>query len=144
MITTKDKIKLKKPMGVFTNVGEVCDVVGINEEGIISFKFGPGHMGCMSHNELEKYFEVIPKKSWSEWATKEKYVTFPNGEMKLIQFSYRSDGKGVQVRHGDFRAESSCSPCDDFDLGKGINIAFLRLAKKLIAKHIDEKIKREY
>lgn len=144
MITTKDKIKLKKPMGVFTNVGEECDVVGVNEEGIISFKFGPGHMGCMSYDELEKYFEVIQKKSWSEWVTKEKYVTFPNGEMKLIQFSYRSDGKSVQVRHGNFRTKSSCSPCDDFNLNKGIRIAFLRLAKKLIAKHIDEKIKREY
>lgn len=144
MITTKDKIKLKKPMGVFTNVGEVCDVVGVNEEGIISFKFGPGHMGCMSYDELKKYFEVIQKKSWSEWATKEKYVTFPNGEVELIQFSYRSNGKVVQVRHGHFRAESRCSPCDNFDLKKGIEIAFMRLAKKLVAERIDNRIKREY
>ena len=144
MVTTKNKVKLKKPFGVFTDVGETCDVESIND-GVVTVKLWDGHtFACMLYKEFEEHFEVIPTKTWSEWATKEKYVTFPNGEMKPIQFSYRSDGKRVQVRYGNFRAKSSCSPCDDFDLRKGINIAFWRLAKKLIAKHIDERIKREY
>ena len=57
MLVKGDKIKLVKPMGLFTNVGEVCDVINV-EHGIITFQFGEGmHMGCMSDNEFEKYFE---------------------------------------------------------------------------------------
>lgn len=61
-----DKIKLIKSMGVFTNVGEICDVVDVTTDGIISFKFGNGkHLGCMSYDEFEKYFELVEsKKVW--------------------------------------------------------------------------------
>ena len=144
MITTKDKIKLKKPMGVFTNVGEICDVVGISDEGVISFKFGSGHVGCMSYDELDKYFEVIPSRTWSEWKEKCRWITGPDGEPWGIEFSYRYNGKRVQVRCGNIQEESGCSPCDNFDLEKGIEIAFLRLTKKLYPEYIDEMIKREY
>lgn len=59
-MTKEDKIKLVKPMGAFTNVGEVCDIVDISEDGIISFKFGEGvHLGCMSYDEFERYFEIV-------------------------------------------------------------------------------------
>lgn len=52
-----DKIKLVHPMGAFTNVGEVCEVVDVQNGGVISFKFGGGkHLGCMSYDEFEKYF----------------------------------------------------------------------------------------
>ena len=34
-----DKIKLVKPMGAFTNVGEICEVVDVQNGGVISFKF---------------------------------------------------------------------------------------------------------
>lgn len=59
-MTKEDKIKLVKPMGAFTNVGEVCDIVDISEDGIISFKFSEGvHLGCMSYDEFERYFEIV-------------------------------------------------------------------------------------
>lgn len=59
-MTKEDRIKLIRPMGAFTNVGEVCDIVDISEDGIISFKFGEGaHLGCMSYDEFEKYFEIV-------------------------------------------------------------------------------------
>lgn len=63
--------------------------------------------------------------------------------IETIQLSYRSNGKMVQARHGRLRAESSCSPCDNFDLKKGIDIAFLRLVKKIVAERIDNIIQRE-
>ena len=57
MLVKGDKIVLAKPMGAFTNVGEVCEVVS-NVDGVINFKFGHGmHLGCMSVEEFEKYFE---------------------------------------------------------------------------------------
>ena len=62
-MTKGDRIKLIKSMGVFTNVGEICDVVDVTTDGIISFKFGNGkHLGCMSYDEFEKYFELVESK----------------------------------------------------------------------------------
>lgn len=56
----EDKIRLVKPMGAFTNVGEVCNIVDISEDGIIIFTFSEGvHLGCMSYDEFEKYFEIV-------------------------------------------------------------------------------------
>lgn len=58
MLVKGEKIKLVNPMGMFTNVGEICEVVDVSESGVISFKFGNGmHMGCMSREEFDKYFE---------------------------------------------------------------------------------------
>lgn len=61
-LTTDYKIKLKKPMGCFDNLGEVCEIVKIDtDENVINFRFGANgvHLGVMSGDELEKYFDVI-------------------------------------------------------------------------------------
>lgn len=61
-LTTDHKIKLKKPMGCFDNLDEVCEIVKIDtDENVINFRFGANgaHLGVMSGDELEKYFEVI-------------------------------------------------------------------------------------
>jgi len=58
MVKVGDKIVLKKEMGAFKNIGEVCEVVAVNDD-IISFKFGNGlHLGCMSEDEFAKYFTL--------------------------------------------------------------------------------------
>ena len=65
MLVNGDKIILKEKMGMFTNVGEVCSVIDVSKDGVITFQFGGGmHMGCMSADEFEKYFEKYeePKK----------------------------------------------------------------------------------
>lgn len=54
-----DKIKLVHKMGVFDNIGEICEVTDIQEGGVICFKFGGCHLGCMSYDEYEKYFEKV-------------------------------------------------------------------------------------
>lgn len=59
MLAKGDKIRLVKPMGAFVNVGEVCDVMEVTDNGVISFKFGGVHRGCMSYDEFEKYFEKV-------------------------------------------------------------------------------------
>ena len=59
MLNTGDKIILTNEMGMFTNVGEVCEVMQVEDNGNIWFTFGNGmHLGCMSPDEFEKYFEV--------------------------------------------------------------------------------------
>lgn len=58
-MTKGDLIRLVKPMGVFNNIGEVCEIKDISEDGVISFRFGGSHLGYMSYNEFEKYFELV-------------------------------------------------------------------------------------
>lgn len=58
-----DRIRLKAKMGVFDNIGEVCEVTDISDGGVIYFKFGNGrHLGCMSFDEYEKYFELVEEE----------------------------------------------------------------------------------
>lgn len=65
MLKLHDKIVLKRPMGAFDNVGEICEVIDISGN-CISFKFGNGmHFGCMSANEFSKYFERHDNKKTS-------------------------------------------------------------------------------
>ena len=142
MITTKDKIKLKKPMGVFTNVGEICDVVGISDEGVISFKFEPGHVGCMSYDELDKYFEVIPGKAgWSEWIRYAVTYCDNYGVKFTCPVYYRHNNKRVEMKGDGLKSKSSCSPVDKFELNVGLKIAKLRFIKKQICRNIDDEIK---
>jgi len=62
MIIKGNEIRLVKPMGVFDNIGEICEVTDVSEDGVISFRFGSCHLGCMSYNEFEKYFELVEKE----------------------------------------------------------------------------------
>lgn len=72
MLKKGDKIVLVKQMGVFDNVGEVCTVEKVLDDGTISFSFGKGlHLGVMSEDEFEKYFKIYeePVKKTSNRVT---------------------------------------------------------------------------
>lgn len=145
-----DKIKLVSKMGVFDNIGEVCEVTDIQDGGVICFKFGNGrHLGCMSYDEFEKYFELVtaedkikPKHEWTEW--KDDYVYFEsiNEEDVGTSYQYRHNYKKVQVRcfldDGIvLKAEACCHNTDTFDLTEGLNLA----EKRLIVKYMDYLVK---
>lgn len=140
-----DRIKLKAPMGVFTNVGEVCEVVDVAEGGVISFRFGGQHLGCMSYDEYKKYFEdVLPKakREWSEWLP--TYCTFVDldGQSISLDIYFRENGKKTQVKYPldiehFIQAESTCHNCDEFDEDKGFDLA----TKRLIVKYLDRQVK---
>ena len=55
-----DKIKLKKKMGTFDSIGSICTVRHVTKNGEIEFG-GPDvpGCGCMSADELDKYFEIV-------------------------------------------------------------------------------------
>lgn len=131
-----DKIKLVKPMGVFDNIGEVCDVINVDENGVISFTFGNGlHLGCMSYDEFQNYFELVeapPKRVWSEW--KETEICYYNiyDAKAFVDIEYRHNGKKVQVRAKGLKAESTCSKYDDFNFDIGLDLAVKRLKAKIL------------
>lgn len=53
-----NKIKLIKPMGIFNEVGTICDILKVYDDGSIVFKW-KCHLGYMSKNEFKKYFEFV-------------------------------------------------------------------------------------
>lgn len=136
-----DRIKLVRPMGAFTNVGEVCEVTDVAEGGVISFRFGGAHLGCMSYDEYEKYFEPYDEpaqieRKWAEWSECEIEHIDENGIHNVI-IETRDNGKKYQVRTVDFfvnlRAESTCSPSDKFIFEVGYDLAVARLRAKMAA-----------
>lgn len=135
-----DRIKLVKKMGVFDNIGEICEVTDIQEGGVICFKFGGCHLGCMSYDEYGKYFEKVEtpiKKPWSEWNLGEINFADINGKMITGLYRYRNNGKKVQVKCGCFKAEATCCKDDAFDLEKGLTLA----KSRLIVKYLDNQVK---
>lgn len=135
-----DKIKLVKKMGAFDNIGEICEVTDIQEGGVICFKFGGCHLGCMSYDEYEKYFEKVEtpvKRTWSEWNLGEINFTDINDKIKTGWYRYRNNGKKVQVKCGGFKAEATCCKDDVFDLEKGLALA----KSRLIVKYLDNQVK---
>lgn len=141
-----DKIKLIAKMGAYS-VGEICKVVNVDENGVISFSLGKKgmHLGCMSYNEFEKYFELVSenKREWSDWiAYQMYYYTFGGNRIAIIIYC-RHNGKKIQVKYncgeGIFiRAESSCHSEDKFDFEKGLKLAKCRLIVKLLQKEIKD------
>ena len=135
-----DKIRLVKEMGAFKNVGEVCEVTDIAEGGVISFRFGGVHLGCMSYDEYEKYFEKVEepvKREWSDWDVDRIGFYDLNNKLQIITIRYRENGKKVQVRSGAYKSESTCCKEDVFDFDKGFELA----VKRLVVKYLDGQCK---
>ena len=136
-----DRIKLVKKMGVFDNIGEICEVTDIQEGGVICFKFGGYHLGCMSYDEYEKYFEKVEtpvKRTWSKWSLPFE-MTFSDirDGKRTISYQSRTNRKKVQVRSGVFKAEATCCKDDVFDFEKGLTLA----KSRLIVKYLDNQVK---
>jgi len=92
MITKGNEIRLIKPMGVFDNIGEVCEVTDVSKDGVISFKFGGCHLGCMSYNEFEKYFELVEKEVPEEEINEDADSMAENKEVyELIEWCKEND-----------------------------------------------------
>lgn len=132
-----DKIRLVKPMGAFKNIGEVCEVTDIAEGGVISFRFGGYHLGCMSYDEFLKYFEKVEERIWTNWEETRIGFYDINNKMVVITIRHRNNGKKVQVRSSALKAESSCCKEDIFDFNKGFELA----TKRLIVKYLDNQVK---
>ncbi len=141
MIITGSRIELVKPMGPFTNVGEVCEVIKVTEDGVISFKFGNGiHLGCMSYAEYETYFKpyeepVTHIREWSKWSQCEITYIDKDSDVCDILIEARDNGKKYQVKTLDFpvvlRANATCFPTDEFNCIDGYNLAVARLRAKM-------------
>lgn len=89
-----DKIKLIRKMGVFDNIGEICEVTDVTDDGVICFRFGENgvHLGCMSYNEFEKYFELVNNK-WTGWTKSNIGYYNLDKSYCLMPIEYRHNNK---------------------------------------------------
>ena len=141
-----DKIKLVKKMGMFDNIGEICEVINVDENGFISFRFGKNgmHLGCMSYNEFEKHFELVQetKREWTSWKIRELHYDDLHGYHISDVMLYRHNGKKVQIKcfYDEIliKAEASCHSEDKFNLYKGLKLAKYRLLVKLFKKEAED------
>lgn len=141
-----DKIRLVKKMGVFDNIGEICEVTDIQDSGVICFKFGGGqHLGCMSYDEYERYFENVEepvKREWSEW--KHEPICFISLHNNNLAFNgrYRTNGKKVEfkvcfTKREAIKTSATCCLDDEFNIKKGLDLA----KKRFIVKYLDQQVK---
>ena len=132
MLVKGDKIKLVKPMGVFTNVGEICDVVDVTEDGVISFKFGKVHMGCMSIDEFSKYF-VKYEEPKPITVTPDRIEQVMNDSKVTVQTLFgKCTVVACQLPSGFVIVESAaCVDPKNYDEKMGIEICMNRIKDKV-------------
>lgn len=156
MIVRGSKIKLVKPMGVFDKIGEICEVVRVDENAVITFKCSIGY-GCMSYDELDRYFEVEDnkelknkfKRQWTDW----KYDSFIyynfEGNSCVVPVKYRNNGKIVDLRTDwenatedkpNLRAKATCNKNDKFDFDSGLDLADNRMQIKFLKRKLEDMI----
>lgn len=122
------RIRLMKPMGKMANVGEIYEIGVIAEKAyIIRDVKTKVAISAVSFDVFDEYFIKVDmgNKRWTNWHG----LSDTNGNVFAL---YRTNGKKVQIKTMDnVKGESSCNTMDDFNLYFGINLAMLRVQKKL-------------
>lgn len=140
-----DKIRLVKPMGAFQNIGEICDVVDINEE-TISFRFGRVHLGFMSHDELEKYFvKHMDKPAIKPVDMKEIERTIQRADMDVEKAFDRTTVVTLKLPNGfQITESSSCIDANSYNEKLAIEICKCNLTKRLAEMEAYHKMQSAY
>jgi hypothetical protein len=132
MLANGDKIKLVKPMGVFTNVGEICEVVSVDSNAI-SFKFGNGmHLGIMSVDEFERYFEKYEEPVAPTITLKQIEEIIENSEILVNTIFDKCTIVTCKLPNGFVITESSaCVSPENYNEEMGFNICIDKIADKI-------------
>lgn len=135
MLVNGDKIVLKKPIGnIFTNVGEICDVLEVDDKcGIIKFSFCNGlHMGIMSNDEFAEYFDKyeVPKKNT---VTNEMIEQIMNHSEVIVNTLFdKCTVVACKLPNGFVIVESSsCVDPENYDEKMGVDICMKRIIDKV-------------
>lgn len=139
------KIKLIKEMGVFKNVGEICDVIDVTPE-VISFRFGKFNMGCISHDEFCKYFMKYQKKPEIKPVDmREIERTIQRADMNVERAFDRTTVVTLKLPNGfQITESSSCIDANSYDENLAIEICKCSLAKRLAEMEAYHKMQSAY
>lgn len=128
MLIKGDKIKQVKEINGFNRVGDIFEVVGIDDNSI-SIKSDIG-VGIMSYCEFEKYFEKVIEETWSEW--KEQYNYLFDDILE-----YRIKGRVTECRFSDgIHTYSKNMDEDEYSLKKGIDVCVIKYKIKALQNEL--------
>lgn len=135
-----DLIKLVRPMGMLANVGEVYEVVDVNERSEITFKVGMGAFGVlfgtMSADEFDKYFEMYEEPVKEETFTiTADYIEeiMENTEIKVLPSVFgKCTVVAAKLPNGFVIVESSaCVDPRNYDEDMGVEICMDKIINKV-------------
>lgn len=125
-----DTVILTKTMDKLNLVGQTFEVANITEKTIVLRDVKTKvAVGSVAIDDFEEYFVKQEIKGWKPW------TTMVDASGNTVGF-YRTNGKKVQVRTYNCRAEASCNlkTNDKFDLFFGVQLAYLRCQNKFMTQ----------
>lgn len=134
MLIKGDKIKLINPMGAFTNIGEICPILDVSDCGVITFSFGNGmHMGCMSADECERYFEKYEENNMASTVDEDDIDDLlGNSDVKIYTSFNKCTIVACKLPNGFVIVESSaCVNPENYDAEMGVDICLNKIKDKV-------------
>lgn len=137
-----DKVILTKELNEkFKQVGESYEIASVSEEAFLLRDAKTRvAIGVVSLEDLEKHFVSADSfKGWTPW----QFLIGFDGQNDVV---YRTNRKKVQVKFltDKVRAECCCCKDDDFNLGFGVQLAYLRClnkAREIQKAELEKKLK---
>lgn len=137
-----DKVVLTKCFTRYNKVGEVYEIGNITDNGfIIRDAVNKIAIGLVNFHDFFSCFEKQENKTWTDWSIAH-YDGESNNAIDVL-INYRTNGKKVEVKAFGCKGVASCMPDDNFNLSKGIYIAFLRCKLAFLEKE-RSKLLKEY
>ena len=134
MLVQGDKLMVTKKVASFLDVGEVVEVIDVNEDGMISFMFGNGmHKGLMNSAECEAHFEKIEDKKTAPTITQD-YIDniIANSVVTVDTVFDKCTIVSCKLPNGFVIVESSaCVSPENYDEDMGINICLSKIEDKI-------------
>lgn len=134
-----DLIKLVRPMGMLTTVGEIYEVVKVSENGEITFEvsrngFGV-FLGTMSSDEFDKYFEKYEEPKEETYTITAEYIDeiMENTEIKVLPNVFgKCTVVAAKLPNGFVIVESSaCVDPRNYDEDMGVEICMDKIINKV-------------
>lgn len=135
MLVNGDKLVVKKRIMGILDVGDIAEVINVNNEGMVYFAFGENfsHKGLMNASECEEHFEKI-EMNFGEPAIREERINALLDEAefeinvlfdKCIVVSCELQSGFVITEYYDFLVP------EDYDEDLGFDICFSKIKEKL-------------
>lgn len=129
-VQKNDKLRLIKPMGLFRNIGEIC-IVDTVDDCTVSFYSEKSHIwGCMSEDEVEKYFELVNKRNTVTSSQIDAIIA--SAKIDVFTVYDKCTVVTAQLPNGFVMVESSaCVDPRNYDSELGYNACIKRIKDRL-------------
>lgn len=132
MLVKGDKIVAKKSVFNIIAEGEICEVHEVSDN-VIKFRFGGLHMGSMSFDEYEEYFEKYEEPKKAPTVTQERIEEIMNNSKVIVTTVFdKCTIVTCQLPNGFVIVESSaCVSPENYDEKIGTEICMNKIIDKV-------------